>query len=715
VDQTARIEDGSGNIIVQAVASTVTVGVPPQLKLSPRHRRRRPPKSDIDLLNPFTDGIPFVGREAELARLHDWLVSPQPISARCLIGRAGAGKTRLALQLCERAEALQPECDAGFVEHRELGRFASLQNLSDWGWQRRTLIVVDYAAGITRWLRPWLEELAQNPGREGVPLRLLLLERFADSGIGWWGELTRTGFGDAGIPDLFDPPQPEPLPPIGAGERTRLVRAVMRKAQSENTGNLDADAAGVERLAEQADDATEALDALMAGLTAAKAFDPARRGQPASRVEMAKNLAGHEGRRIRTIASDRGADPQMLFHLAAVTTLMGGVDREEARAMIEAELAALPRGTRSAVELRDILADALPVTDGERIAPILPDLIGEALMLEAFRPLPRKEQDGIIARSSGRAPDATIASVIRTGQDFAEGEDHPAVRWLDGLVERSTTVADLMQLAAAFPHQTLVLRDRAAAITAAIADHLRSATEPESDPAALAQRAVILNNLSNRLSDLGRREEALAAAVESADLYRALAAQRPDAFRPDLAMSLNTLANRLSALGRREEALAAAGEAVDAYRALAAQRPDAFRPDLARSLNNLATMLSDLGRHEEALAAAVESADLYRALVAQRPDAFRPDLARLLSVLGDCREAVGDLDGALRCDCESVACLAPYLVRWPDSYAGLMGAICRDYLRRCEAAGVGPDGDLLAPVIEVFQGMQGGGGADQET
>jgi hypothetical protein len=88
--------------------------VSPQLRLSPRHRRRRAPKSDIDLLNPFTDAIPFIGREAELARLHGWLMSPKPISARCLIGRVGTGKTRLALQLCEWAEALTPAATTGW-------------------------------------------------------------------------------------------------------------------------------------------------------------------------------------------------------------------------------------------------------------------------------------------------------------------------------------------------------------------------------------------------------------------------------------------------------------------------------------------------------------------------------------------------------------------------------------------------------------------------
>ncbi len=89
-----------------------------------------------------------------------------------------------------------------------------------------------------------------------------------------------------------------------------------------------------------------------------------------------------------------------------------------------------------------------------------------------------------------------------------------------------------------------------------------------------------------------------------------LAAARPEAFTPDLAMSLNNLANGLSELGRREEALAVAQEAVQIRRALAAARPEAFTHYLAGSLNNLANRLSELGRREEALAAAEEAAGL---------------------------------------------------------------------------------------------------------
>jgi tetratricopeptide (TPR) repeat protein len=101
-----------------------------------------------------------------------------------------------------------------------------------------------------------------------------------------------------------------------------------------------------------------------------------------------------------------------------------------------------------------------------------------------------------------------------------------------------------------------------------------------------------------------------------------------------LAAPVGTLGNRLFDLGRGEEALAATKEAVDIYRGLADTRPDAFLPAFATSLNNLGAMLSILGRDEEALAASQEAVEICRGLVRTRPDEFLPDLARSLTNLG---------------------------------------------------------------------------------
>ena len=67
-----------------------------------------------------------------------------------------------------------------------------------------------------------------------------------------------------------------------------------------------------------------------------------------------------------------------------------------------------------------------------------------------------------------------------------------------------------------------------------------------------------------------------------------VSAARPDAFRPDLARSLHNLSNRLADLGRPQDALAAGEEAVTIRRELAARWPDAYRHELEQSLRVVA-------------------------------------------------------------------------------------------------------------------------------
>jgi tetratricopeptide (TPR) repeat protein len=103
-------------------------------------------------------------------------------------------------------------------------------------------------------------------------------------------------------------------------------------------------------------------------------------------------------------------------------------------------------------------------------------------------------------------------------------------------------------------------------------------------PGAADRLAGSLNELSNRLAGLGRREDALAASQEAVTIGRVLAAVRPGAFRSGLAASLANLASRLADLGRREDALAASQEAVTIHRELAARWPEAYQHELEQSL-----------------------------------------------------------------------------------------------------------------------------------
>jgi hypothetical protein len=74
-----------------------------------------------------------------------------------------------------------------------------------------------------------------------------------------------------------------------------------------------------------------------------------------------------------------------------------------------------------------------------------------------------------------------------------------------------------------------------------------------------------------------------------------------------IAGSLTDLSRRLVVVGRHEDALTVITEAVELYRELAADRPDEFGPSLADSLNELAGLLARLGRLAEAEAVEQEA------------------------------------------------------------------------------------------------------------
>ena len=110
----------------------------------------------------------------------------------------------------------------------------------------------------------------------------------------------------------------------------------------------------------------------------------------------------------------------------------------------------------------------------------------------------------------------------------------------------------LERIARAVPYPSVALADTAAFVIGRLV---------EMSVSDKARHAHWLVRLSNRLWDLGRREQALAAIEEAVTIRRQLAHDRPDAFLPDLAMSLHTLANVLTAVKREPAAVAARLEA----------------------------------------------------------------------------------------------------------------------------------------------------------
>ncbi len=678
---------GSGNTIVQVVGdgNVVNATGAPHLTLT-RFLARRQIRQDLDRLSPYTRSAPLFGRDTELAGLHAFLREPRALSVRVLTGGGGSGKTRLALELTEQATELG--WSAGFVTRHELGRFFAQQNLSAWGWQHPTLIVVDYASEHAELLGRWLGELADRAQPPDHPLRMLLLERDASVDTGWWAVVFRSGGHGATVKRaLLDPAEPVRIRPLVQVEDRLALLQAMLEARPDISLPLRDEAFRTTLM--QLDWGGDPLFLMMAAMAMSQVGHA--RALALGRTDLADSLAEREAERIGNLARARHLSAELATHLAACVTLAQGMSRDDFDCFAAAEKDAIHRPSGGDVaELAAMLQEALP--RGSGIAPVLPDLIGEALIV---RTLPGDGGARAVLRCYAKFGHAVATTVIRCAQDFAPGASTP-LQWLEVIKAAvGDDEAAIAALDASLPIESVVLRDfnlkvaqrlqelrtaregvSASELAAALSglstaqslagkaeDALRSGRQAfdlyrelvAQDPGVFRpDLAGSIHNLANMLSDLDQREPALQVAQGAVDLYRDLAARRPEVFRPDLAMSLNSLANRLSDLGQCEPALQVAQEAVDIRRELAAQRPDVFRPDLARSLNNLANRLSDLGQREPALQAAQEAVDLYRELVPQRPDVFRPNLATSLSNLANRLSDLGQREPALQAAQEAV-------------------------------------------------------------
>jgi len=215
----------------------------------------------------------------------------------------------------------------------------------------------------------------------------------------------------------------------------------------------------------------------------------------------------------------------------------------------------------------DAAALVLAVTeglDGERAAAVLTILtraastLGASLRFQAgLRRLARASQRLIATRPGSYLTPAITLDPARYQRAVLEA--------IPGLSRPETIAVDR------FLGQLGFTTTRAR-IAVAISGHLRQfwqANPPGDDPAG-KQYADDLTVHAIRLSQAGRREEALPPAREAVTIRRQLAAASPAVYLPDLAMSLNNLGACLSETGRREEALAPAREAVTIRRQVAA-------------------------------------------------------------------------------------------------------------------------------------------------
>lgn len=383
-----------------------------ELMLAAPHAAGLGCRDPLDLLRPECGALPLLGRAEELAALEAWLSDAAALSIRRLVGRAGIGKTRLAIELCRRAEALG--WSAGFATEQSIIEVAAeARHLRT---RNAFLVVIDRSDDRDGLLVECCARLAHGrPYR--APVRVLLLDRDPDDQAA-----SRRRSDQAS--SLSNPPEPVRL----VGLRSLADRRALLGRAMAWTAHL----AGLPPClppASAALDTGEPLHLLLSALLAphqdvATAF--AR-----TPAELAGELAERELAKLEILAFRQGLDPALMRHLVACVTLQNGCPFDAAPVLVQQEADAMGMHLPAPAEhVADCVADALLAADGATLEPLGPAPIGEAFLVHEVARHGPERQAAIIDRALQRARAATAAKLRRIAE-LHGGNDptHPALVW----------------------------------------------------------------------------------------------------------------------------------------------------------------------------------------------------------------------------------------------------------------------------------------------
>ena len=642
-------------------------------------------KQDFHLLRPYAENaIDLIGREDPFKFFDDWLGTETAVSVHGMVGGAGRGKTRLALELCRHAN--KNGWKAGFLKTEALNSFRRHHATGSWAWDEDILIIVDYAALNAPALRKWFEELSDNPqaNSTGKKLRFLLLERQFNAAVGWWATLFKDGDAtDEAVLNFAAQDHPVALPRVDAVTHGRaIITETVKALGSDLKIPAIGDDTDFDRLLEaQAASGWggEPLFLMMATFLAAQSG--IHMAFALSRTDLAKRLAKRELARIEKMAANLGGADNSPFslHMAAAITLLGGLDRDAGLDLIAREKTATQRTeAASPAAIFDMFREALPGELGA-ICPILPDIIGEAALLEVWGADMGKTHKADVLRLCQENPETAAGSIIRTCQDFTAiapdeitGQDDTriaALEWLEGNLDLfRNDIGALIKIADILPDRSLALTEFSLKITTFLVNTLRLAALVKPTSGVIKMLATYLSNLSYRLSAVGSHNDALKAAQESVQLCRQLNSPPSEASSSDLAGSLNALSTHYYALGKNEEALVAIRKAVEINRSLVTKKPEIYSKHLSSTLNNLSNYSSSNGQHEEALEIAQETVDLNRSLNIQTTEYSTHELAASLCNLANRHGTLKNFGKAVEAAQEGATRFRRLYTQRPDAY-----------------------------------------------
>ena len=591
------------------------------------------------------------------------------IAVAVVTGAGGSGKTRLAAQLCHDLSSIG--WYAGFlpsttdVTDEELSALAEVTT--------ELLVVVDYAEEARRGL---VARVVRKLQARQSATRIVLTARGADT---WWEEFREEAEQDGNVLSntlslsIRGKQQVETDPRFFG----RMYRRAVQQFSDKLNKAVPTDVEVPEDLRDTALDVV-----LRAWLAVCGDNDAAERAMP-TREELYDRVLSIEFTRWRKQPKLEGISWDHLRRAAATLSLLAPKrDTDE----VDDVLSRLPEWNHEHLlrnRLAELVVQSLLRDDGAESVGLRPDPVAEHLILTVFgknpelleRVLPQDPaqvpglddpdaEDSVVTRALEMGQQARNACMTLTrassldreealrlarralrerpflwkeALDVALTQGGPLASALEALIESGIDLP-LSEIDDVIPVGHQVLAGVALAATRRLADSAECSRE---------QRAYWADRLASRLSGVGDRDGALAAASEAVELNRALASVISADYTPQLVASLNNLAIARSAVGDRDGASAAANEAVEGYRVLAKASPAAYTPILAASLNNLAIARSAVGDRDGALAAASEAVKRYRGLAAASPAAYTPILAGMLNTQASCMSYVGDWEGAV--------------------------------------------------------------------